>query len=309
MIDPSARAAEEATLRDRDQPIDPTELIDHNETTERPGSARFPIPSGPMVVPTMIVAGVPAPATGPRPRVGFDTGPKKRQELETGSRRRTATPLPMHRTRKRLFAIAGLLGLAVLSFVIALAASSGGHKPAPKDAAEPVVTMIVNDAPPVAIDAAAAPPPIDAPSEGYLEVSTTPDGGKVKVGDQVRGTPAQLVIPAGKVSIEAELAGWEPEHREVTLEPGEHQKIEIAFRKKIPAHVEHAAPLGKLTVRTTPYSNVFEGARELGQTPFADLEMTAGSHTLTFKNPSHAAVTRTVRIAPGKTTKLSFSLP
>jgi hypothetical protein len=209
----------------------------------------------------------------------------------------------------RLIAIAGLVGLAVLSFVIALAASSGGHKgAAPRDAA-PVVTMIVNDAQ-VAIDAAPAPPPpVDAPSEGYLEVSTTPDGGKVKVGDQVRGTPAQLVIPAGKVTIEAELAGWEPERREVTLEPGEHQKIEIAFRKKVPQHVEHAAAMGKLTVRTTPYSNVFEGARELGQTPFADLELSVGTHTLTFKNPSHAPVTRTVKIAAGKTTKLSIELP
>jgi serine/threonine-protein kinase len=310
MIDPSLRAAEEATLRDREEPIhDPTEIIDHSETVERPSARVQPIPSGPTVVPTMIAAAVPIPSSAPRPRIGFDTGPKGRHELETGSRRRPPS-LPAHRARNRLIAIAGLVGLAVLSFVIALAASSGGHKQAaPRDATAPVVTMIVNDAPPAAADAAPAPPPVDAPAEGYLEVSTTPDGGKVKVGDQVRGTPAQLVIPAGKVTIEAELAGWEPERREVTLEPGEHQKIEIAFRKKLPQHVEHAAAMGKLTVRTTPYSNVFEGARELGQTPFADLEMAAGSHTLTFKNPSHAAVTKTVRIAAGKTTKLSFSLP
>jgi serine/threonine-protein kinase len=298
MIDPSQRAAEEATLRDREH----TDIIEHGETFVRPSSQPHPVPSGPTVVPTIIGAAVPAPSSGPRPRL----------ELDTGSRRRP-TPLPARRTRNRLIAIAGLVGLAVLSFVIALAASSGGHKQAPRDAAEPIVTMIVTDAPaPVVVDAAAVappPPPVDAPSEGYLEVSTTPDHGKVKVGDQVRGTPAQLVIPAGKVTIEADLAGWEPERREVTLEAGEHQKIEIAFRKKVPQHVEHVASPGKLTVRTTPYSNVFEGARELGQTPFADLEMAAGAHTLTFKNPSHETVTKTVKIAPGKTTKLSFSLP
>jgi hypothetical protein len=37
--------------------------------------------------------------------------------------------------------------------------------------------------------------------------------------------------------------------------------------------------------------------------------MTAGVHTLTFKNPSHEAVTKTVKITAGKSTKLSFSLP
>ena len=44
--------------------------------------------------------------------------------------------------------------------------------------------------------------------------------------------------------------------------------------------------MGRLSVRTTPWSDVYLGSKKLGQTPFADLELPAGTYTLTFKNPS-----------------------
>jgi hypothetical protein len=68
------------------------------------------------------------------------------------------------------------------------------------------------------------------------------------------------------------------------------------------------APLGKLVVATTPYSDVYNGARKLGQTPF-ELDIAAGTYTLTFKNPSRATTTRTVKIVAGKPTRLKFDLP
>jgi hypothetical protein len=266
-------------------------------------------------VPTRISPAVPAPQSGPRPRVSASVladsaanHPRMPPHLETGSRPKTA--------RKRPWIVAGVLGgLAVVSFVIALAASRS-KKPAVHDAGTTTAMTIVP------LDAAApadapAPPPADAPpaptvdaiAEGYLEVTTIPPGGKVRVGDQVRGSPAQLVLTAGTHLVQADLTGYEPESRNVDLAAGEHQRIEITFRTKKARPVEHGTAMGKLSVRTTPYSNVFEGARELGQTPFADLEMTAGPHTLTFKNPSHETVTKTIKIVPGKSTKLSFSLP
>ncbi|MBV8760050.1 MAG: PEGA domain-containing protein, partial [Deltaproteobacteria bacterium] len=298
------------TLKKREDPVK-TDVIDHTETVEVPAKISQPIvPSGPAAVPTMIVAGVPAPSSqsAPRPKIAAsslaDSNPRQPRVLETGQRRKE-TP----KKKKPIVAIAALGGLALISFIVALAVSNSHRAPAPRDAApQPIVQPIVIDAPP-------APPPlpvVDAavPTEGYLEVRTIPAGGRIKVGNQVRGAPAQLVIPAGTVVISAELAGYEPENREIVLEPGEHESIEIAFRKKLAAHpVEHGTPTGKLTVRTTPYSNVYEGSRELGETPFADLELSAGTHTLTFRNPSHEPVTKSVRITPGKTTKLNFALP
>ena len=69
------------------------------------------------------------------------------------------------------------------------------------------------------------------------------------------------------------------------------------------------AATGKLSVRTTPYADVFENGKKITETPFADREMSVGVHTLTFKNPAHATFTKKITIVAGKPTRLSFALP
>jgi serine/threonine-protein kinase len=66
---------------------------------------------------------------------------------------------------------------------------------------------------------------------------------------------------------------------------------------------------GRLSVRTNPYSEVYEGGRKIGETPFADLELSPGAHVLTFKNPSHPTTQKTIVVVAGKAQKLSFDLP
>jgi len=262
----------------------------------------------------------------------------------TGSRtiphegRRTPIPAEIaRRKRQRLvLTIAGLAGLMLLSFMIALAASNDGPKPtkkpeAKRDAGAGIAVTPIIDAPlplaPPPADAASSGPtvptvPLDAPvgGEAYLEVRTIPDGGTVKVGDQSReavvppddprGKPvAQMILSAGKHQVTVELDGWQPEKREVKLEVGEHQRIEIAFTKKAPKNIDRGPPMGKLSVRTTPWSDVYLGSKKLGQAPFADIDLPAGTHTLTFKNPSRPTVTKQVKITAGKSTKLNFNLP
>lgn len=213
-------------------------------------------------------------------------------------------------------AIAGLLGLALMSFSIALCASRTHATIAPKDPA--VVAVVPADThPPDANErdaAVAIVPPIDArPAssvhEAYLEIVTFPDGGKVKIGDQVRVAPAQLVVEAGTFDVVGEMPGFQTETRRVTIEAGEHFKVELTFNHHIGTAGHPAPPTGKLTVRTTPYSEVFENGKKLGETPFADREMTVGPHTLVFKNPLHPTVSKKITIAAGKPLKLSFSLP
>jgi hypothetical protein len=65
---------------------------------------------------------------------------------------------------------------------------------------------------------------------------------------------------------------------------------------------------GFLSARTEPYSDVYDAGRLLGQTPFAEVPLPPGPHTLTFKNPAKKAVTKQVVIVAGKTTKLGFPL-
>ena len=103
------------------------------------------------------------------------------------------------------------------------------------------------------------------------------------------------------------LDGWQPEHREVDLLRGEHIVMEIAFTTRVAA--AHPAEMGKLTVRTTPYSEVFLGTRKLDDTPFADLPLAPGTYTLVFKHPQHVSVIKKVTITAGRTTKLQFALP
>ena len=62
-------------------------------------------------------------------------------------------------------------------------------------------------------------------------------------------------------------------------------------------------------MRTNPYSVVTLGKRRLGETPFAGIEVPAGTHVLTFTNPERGAVKRTVLVRAGQTVKLSFQLP
>src|SRR5690606_36471927 len=126
--------------------------------------------------------------------------------------------------------------------------------------------------------------------------------------DPTGATTAQLVLPPGRHVMIAELAGYRKEKRTVFLEPDVHMKLEIAFTKKLPVHSDRRPAMGRLSVRTTPWSDVYLGTRKLGQAPFADVPLRAGTHTLTFRNPSRPTVTKTVTIRAGKSTKLNFDL-
>ncbi len=61
-------------------------------------------------------------------------------------------------------------------------------------------------------------------------------------------------------------------------------------------------------MRTTPYAEVYIGGRKIGETPFADVELPVGAHTLTFKNPSLPTVKKTVTISASRPVKLNFDL-
>ncbi len=43
--------------------------------------------------------------------------------------------------------------------------------------------------------------------------------------------------------------------------------------------------MGKLTLKTTPWTSVFLGSRKLGDTPLIDEPLPVGTHVLKLKNP------------------------
>lgn len=248
--------------------------------------------------------------------------------------------------RRNMTVIGALAGVAVLSFIIALAAKScGGGAPATADAGVAMrldATTLVPDAPEAALVAIDAAPVLDpahieidgdggpgdagvaelsdareptirpdagAPPTSVLEVRTRPTGGVVTVSsiDEVRIDPARFALEPGHYEISAEFPGYLPEKREVVMERGLDVVQEIAFTRKKPG--KQPPQTGKLTARTVPYSAVYINGKLLGETPFAERALPVGNYTLTFKNPDKGTVTRKIKITANKTTKVNFTFP
>ncbi len=192
--------------------------LDSQETIARSSSVLPRMASAPMIVPP----------SAPRPRVG-----------DVYAARRRRTPLPIRARRIRLaISISGLVGLAVLSFVIALAASGhhGAATPAPPDAAAIVLVrdaQLVAPPTPDAAPATTATVPIDANTDAYVQVTTTPAGATVLIGDQAQIAPAELVVTSGTFEVTIELAGYVTETRRLAIAPGERQQLELTLHKRV----------------------------------------------------------------------------
>jgi hypothetical protein len=233
------------------------------------------------------------------------------------------------RTRMAL-AVAGLVGLALASFLIALAARGRSRPPvgdpaaitavvppgsplSPSGAAPPLDAAPLDAAPLDAapLDAApldAAPPPDAAAVMATLEIRTEPDGAMLTIAGQAHAAPAAVSLAPGRYFVDAELDGWMPERRSVELTGGERVVQEIVFTMRLRRGGRGAQQPGRLIARTTPPSDVFLGKRRMARTPF-DMELDPGTYTLVFKHPRRGSLTRRVTITAGKTTKLTVALP
>ncbi|MFO0599756.1 MAG: serine/threonine-protein kinase [Myxococcaceae bacterium] len=225
------------------------------------------------------------------------------------------------------------MSLVVLSLGVAIA-----HRALATEA-EPVVKAPPVDTPASTPDAPAAPPQkqvvvvqLPPPKPTVLELETVPTGAAVTIDGEPRGVaPVKLEgLKVGPHDVRATLDGYELATRTVTVaEEGERQKIEIALKAivvavapppeplkpepkasaKKPAH--KPAPkqaMGKLTLKTTPWTTVYLGKRKLGDTPLVDMAFPAGSHVLRLVTEAGVENTVQVDVAPNETTvkKLKF---
>lgn len=65
---------------------------------------------------------------------------------------------------------------------------------------------------------------------------------------------------------------------------------------------------GWISVRTEPMAEVYLGSRFLGRTPTADIELAAGTHTLTFKAPGRTDLSREITIRADEKLELKLDL-
>lgn len=167
----------------------------------------------------------------------------------------------------------------------------------------PIVTPTASDG--------GAPAPV---GEAALDIVTTPRGASLRLDGTERPerTPLRIAgLAPGRHDIVLHLDGHVELARSVELAAGERRTLELAFARKVEPQVRHPPKRGNgwLTVRTQPWSEVYLGKRKLGATPLADIELPAGTYTLTFKNPQARTTKRRVTIKAGETTKVSVDLP
>jgi hypothetical protein len=192
---------------------------------------------------------------------------------------------------------------------------------------EPVIVRVPTAAPPVVTEKPApapkeievAPPPVvvaqatpgPAPT---LDILSRPPGARVTVdGEQLRaGTPIHAeTFASGMHKVVVDKKGYQPRELAVRLGDGEHRTLDVELRpaaRHVVRVVAPKVPQGFLTVKTVPWSKVFEGARLIGTTPLANVPLAEGAHTLTFVNPDLPPVKKTVTVRAGEEARVSVEL-
>ena len=170
------------------------------------------------------------------------------------------------------------------------------------------------------------PPPAPAavavvPASMFIE--TDPLAAVVFLDGRLLG-PAPVLIPdlaVGSHTVRAEAADHEAAERTVELHKlGERTNLLLTLKPiaalpavvvgdVVPKPAAARVLKGKLTLSTTPWSQVFEGGRLLGETPLVELALPVGKHTLRLKNAERGlSKTIVVDIKPNKTTLLREKL-
>ncbi|GAB4215783.1 MAG: hypothetical protein OHK0013_41660 [Sandaracinaceae bacterium] len=163
------------------------------------------------------------------------------------------------------------------------------------------------------------------PPRAVLRVSSAPEGARVRIDDTPVGTtPLEQEVALGQHRVHVEADGFAPADEIVRIEgPGERASLSFALRpsstRGAPAPSREPGPRsetarstsrsarGTLRVATTPWSEVFEGGRRLGETPL-QIELPAGRHTLTLRAPERPPRTEVVEIRAGEVTRVRIVL-
>jgi serine/threonine-protein kinase len=175
-----------------------------------------------------------------------------------------------------------------------------------------------------------------APPRAVLRISSTPEGARVSIdGEPAGATPLEHEVSLGEHRVQVDADGFASAEDVVRVEtPGERASISFALRSAAgraptlpardpaqprdpvargeaprgdPGRAAARGPTGTLRVATTPWSEVFEGSRRLGETPL-QIELSAGRHTLTLRAPERPPRTEVVEIRAGEVTRVRIVL-
>ncbi|HEY3998988.1 MAG TPA: serine/threonine-protein kinase [Candidatus Xenobia bacterium] len=135
-----------------------------------------------------------------------------------------------------------------------------------------------------------------APVAGRLEVLTQPDAAQVEINGDQRGlTPlTQGFLPAGPYHLRISKPGYQTQERDLDLDQGQAQKVELTLVPDWHNLVVHVTPSDtQLSIDGHPQQRVGDGLTT---------KVPAGSHTLAFSHAGYRSVTRTVVVVANATT-------
>lgn len=173
----------------------------------------------------------------------------------------------------------------------------------PEPTAAPRVASMVPDAGEPALPPEPEPGPVD--ELGALTVVCRPEAAVYLDGVLVGTTPLEAFrLPPGRYQLLLRAADYDDASRTVVVRAGETTRISHRFRPPEPAPA-----LGRLTVSTAPWAEVWVDGVPRGATPLLDLVLPAGDHDVLLLNrDAGIRETRTVTIRADETSRLDLTL-
>lgn len=137
-----------------------------------------------------------------------------------------------------------------------------------------------------------------APVAGWVTVAS-PFPVDVIENNEVVGTSgrARIMLAAGRheVILRSEAIGFE-ERRTIEIVPGAVASIDVV------------APKGLLNLNARPWADILIDGNPAGQTPLANVQVTAGPHQITFRHPQLGERTERVVVSTSGVTRVSVDL-
>jgi eukaryotic-like serine/threonine-protein kinase len=239
----------------------------------------------------------------------------------------TAVVPPLSSSRRRAFVAAGVAGaVALIALLLALRPWSSSQAgpitidpetpgPAPTVTPLPTGTPVSTAGQPRQPSDTTAPTdraPTAAAADATLDIVSRPPGARVTVDGRELATATPLrgqSLPPGPHRVLVERHGFVPRELAVPLAAGEHRTLDVELHPGARhGRDKPRAPTGYLTVRTVPWSKVFDGPRLLGTTPMANVPLAEGAHALTFVNPDLPPLHKTVVVRAGEEARVSLEL-
>jgi serine/threonine-protein kinase len=146
------------------------------------------------------------------------------------------------------------------------------------------------------------------PTHATIEVTYSPARARVSLdGNRISGGSPLLIdaITPGSHRVTVNAPGFRPFAEELELSAGERVEITATLR---PQPREPAAPPGRLSINTRPWSKVYVGPRLLGTTPIAEARVTSGAVRLRLVDRDGRTHTKTVRVPPNGSERVFYDL-